>query len=349
MAQHAQPERPRYQPLALAPHPSARWMRDEKVERHFDRHGVTYTYLPNVPLARIDLEASRHNNTRLTTHDPSSGAKLVRDVPEEYAALMRDGVVFPALVAYLNPDGIFGLLGGNHRGQAAKLAGYDGADLYQVTESDPARRAMIALSLNRLEGIRTRTDEAVALAARDCLDLGAAQTEMADWLGVSPKTISFEVRVLAARRALQHLDGVNLAKWSKVALERVGVLKNRNVRHAAAIAQTRTLFGTDSIRDMVNEINAGTTEAEQLAVVERWATRPEHKTRRAMIARGRPVPLMTTPKGRVLGALARVERLLRDRTLPANVALARSEDCAEATRLAWAIVQHLEGFSASHR
>lgn len=353
MAQHApdQPERPHYQPfaqpehphgqpVALAPHPSEGWMPDPKVEDKLARLGVRWTYRAGVPIAHIDLAASRHNNARAYLN----GA-LMRDKVEDYARAMKQGARFHALVAHMGPAGKLQLNGGNHRAAGAQAAGRRTVDLYDLATDDAALLDLVTLTLNDLEGVGTRREERVQQALYWVAQNQSrvTLTDAAVLFNVSMKTLSFERIVQQARRALAGVRNVKTDQWSKVALERIQSLDNDNVRIAAARFQTRRLVGDDEMRGIVAEIKAEHTEEAQLAVVHRHSERADLGLREALIAAGaKPKPRREAPG--LLANLGRVQQLLaRHNTLQA-LGLKKPGDVTRAKAAGWEIVGRMEEF-----
>lgn len=124
-------------------------MKEPKVENELKRGQYKYDYKAAVPLAEIDMVASKENPARLT-----------RTVDElrvnKYGCQMIDGHEFPAIVLLNLPQDnpykwIIGT--GVHRTLAALEARKTTFDAYCVYEPDDYRREVLFKKLNTLEGM----------------------------------------------------------------------------------------------------------------------------------------------------------------------------------------------------
>jgi len=105
-----------------------------KVEKILDEYGAKYTGPHEVPLARINLSRSRHNQAR-----PQA---LIPDVVDRYAGDMRRGDRFPPSVGFLDGAQI-DIISGNHRDAAARRADKVSLPFYLVDPDSPSE--LIAL------------------------------------------------------------------------------------------------------------------------------------------------------------------------------------------------------------
>jgi hypothetical protein len=154
-------------------------MRDPRIEQFLAQQGIEYEYEPFVPLEQFDFAASHANQARL----PDA---LNPEVVERYAAFMRDGVEFPALVGFVAPSGLRVLNGGNHRLHAARDAGKAGHDLYRIEVDDHIVRGRITRSLNLVEAPYGMTPaEAMAQAIAYQRSSGCPHVDAARLLGAA--------------------------------------------------------------------------------------------------------------------------------------------------------------------
>jgi len=111
------------------------WRRDPELERQFDNLGMKWDYRTGVPISRIEVEKSKHNNARF-------GEAVNADRCLELAGFMADGAIFEAPVVAksnivdkkLRRDRLF-ILAGNHRINAAITCDLEAVSAYIITEA----------------------------------------------------------------------------------------------------------------------------------------------------------------------------------------------------------------------
>jgi hypothetical protein len=133
-------------------------MKEPKVENYLKRGQYKFDH-KTIPLADIDMTASKENPARLTT-------AVDADRVTKYGCEMIDGVEFPAIVVLNQPSDhpfkwIIGT--GVHRTCAAIEAGKTTIEAYCVFEPDDYRRDLLFKQLNTLEGIGVSIPEQVRL------------------------------------------------------------------------------------------------------------------------------------------------------------------------------------------
>lgn len=218
--------------------------RDSRTERWLDSIGVRWSFIADLPLARIDLPASLANQVRRKPLDP--------EVVERYAHDMRQGDTFPPLIVHRDAHAI---LGGNHRHAAHVAANHTTAPAYLVT-GDPATLLRIAVEDNRNHGLPTtpaeRLDHACAL-----VEAGIAHGDAARIVGIpAPKLTS----ALGARRALARLDGDPVADtFAKLPASTRYELSRIDDDAVLAEAATLTIaagLSAGDVRSLVDAVNA---------------------------------------------------------------------------------------------
>lgn len=141
----------------------------EETEQWLDSKGVQWVFVPDVSLDSIDKEKSLRNQARITQ-------VLNEERLETYTEAMERGDVFPAAVAYL-VEGMYVLIDGNHRLQAAENAGKK-LSLY-VVDSDTDSRTIITMTYeaNAKHGLPNSVEDR-QLHAVYLLRSGAASQEV---------------------------------------------------------------------------------------------------------------------------------------------------------------------------
>lgn len=222
--------------------------RTPKTERWLDQLGVTWTFDPDLPLAKIDQAASLANQVR---HTP-----LDHTIVERYAADMRDGDTFPAVIIDATTHA---LLGGNHRHAAVRAANHTTTPAYLVTGT-PATLLRIAVEDNRNHGLPTtaaeRLDHAIAL-----INAGHPQGDAARITGVSQPKLTI---ALGARAASTRLEGdpaapkfTQLPEAKRYELSRI---TNDDVFRAAVDLTIAAGIPTTEVRKLTAALNATNTD-----------------------------------------------------------------------------------------
>lgn len=153
-------------------------MEEPKVENLLKRGHYKHDFKKTVPIAEIDMVASKENPARLT--------RTIDDLRvQKYGCEMIDGVEFPAIVLLNLPQGnpykwIIGT--GVHRVLAALEAGKKSFDAYCVYESDDYRREVLFLKLNTVEGVGVPIAEQIMTVVGIHLRRGIALKQLAaEW------------------------------------------------------------------------------------------------------------------------------------------------------------------------
>ena len=328
--------------IAMSKIETNHWTKDQAAEGLFDRLGVAWEYVANLPINLIDRELSLQNQARL-------GVSLDTDVVDEYALAMLEGAVFPALVGFQLQNGTYLLAGGNHRLAAAKEAMLTHADLYLLRVNDDAMRRLVTTSLNTLVGVRPQRQETIEQAIAWMEMFGRSAKSAASFYGVPEYALTRELKIRSTRKRMA-LAGVSPSALSKVAQERLSVLQNDIVLREAAVLQSEAVLAERELKQMVSEIREQRTEAGQLAVIQHWRDRDDVKLRKAQAHKGIGVTDPTTKnRAEVFRTLRTAERLLGKYVSLGQVGLSNDQDYQEALMLARTIVERLEVLGATPR
>jgi hypothetical protein len=98
-------------------------MKDPRVEQGLKQEGVEWHYEPDVPLTKIDREASLKNQARFKAINQDHVIEL---------AIAAEQSELPALVGYYNTERRIVIIDGNHRMEAYILGGKTKTDFYIV-------------------------------------------------------------------------------------------------------------------------------------------------------------------------------------------------------------------------
>lgn len=180
--------------------------------------------------------------------EAKSIANQAREVPidqemvDSYAIRMQAGDSFPAGVAIRDGKKLI-LFGGNHRFRAAKEAGRSTMLLYVIETEDSMTIDLLPKRLNSIEGKRQEKSELTRAV----------------------------LRMLGAEKATERLVAKGApANMGATVLYQLSQIENDNsMAHAARIASAAKLTG-DITRQLVDDVRAKRTEAEQGNVLNNW-------------------------------------------------------------------------------
>lgn len=99
-------------------------MKDPRVEQWLNKEGVEWHYEPEIPLSKVDHEASLKNQARFKAINQNHVIELAIAVEQKYD--------LPSLVGYYNKERRIVIIDGNHRMEAYNLAGKIKSDFYIV-------------------------------------------------------------------------------------------------------------------------------------------------------------------------------------------------------------------------
>lgn len=235
-------------------------------EQWLDGLGVTWEYVPEVPLALIDQVASLGNQARLRPLD--------EEVVERYADDMARGDDFPAVLLHRVGKRLV-LAGGNHRITAAvrnERATFPG---YMLIDVEPAVLTRIMYEDNRWHGLPSSETERLLQAAH--LVLAGAYTRQ-EAAAITGAHLSKVGRAVETVRADERAATLNIPGWGKLAGSirwRLGSLASDRVFTEAAELAVASNMSSDPVYTLVQRLNAAPSEEAALKLLaderNRWA------------------------------------------------------------------------------
>jgi hypothetical protein len=125
-------------------------VRDPRVEQWLNKEGVEWHYEPDIPLNRVDREASLKNQARFKAINQDHVLEL---------AIAAEQYELPALIGYYSRDRRVVVISGNHRLEAYSLVGKTRADFYIVDTAYDWVIDRLTRVANMLEGEPLSRDE----------------------------------------------------------------------------------------------------------------------------------------------------------------------------------------------
>lgn len=125
-------------------------MREAKVEEWLNEEGIEWHYEPDVPLSKVDREASLKNQARYKAIDQDHVLEL---------AIAAEEKELTAMVGYYNTDHRIVIIDGNHRMEAYSLVARKTAGFYIVDTAYAWVVDRLTRTANKLEGLGQTRDE----------------------------------------------------------------------------------------------------------------------------------------------------------------------------------------------
>lgn len=321
-----------------APDDDPQWMPDPKVEALLARLDVAWEWA-TVPLVLIDAQASRRNQARLSDI-------LAPGTVEEYAEAMRRGDRFPALVAHATGAGTFVLNGGNHRAEAARIAGRQSVAVYLIRTNDVGMRHLLTVLLNTVEGARPSRADLMSQCLYMIDHFGYGQAETAAQFGLPLSAVQNEKRRGLVRKRLA-AAGVDPDVVSFKVMDRLfGLTGDVAFKEVTSLVVTAKLTEAEA-RDLIRDVRMQRTEDGIREVSARWRARDDIKLRRAGLTTQKASQAAAV-KRTVLGALRGVLTMVQAKDSRAAMGLTNDDDYTAAINLCVEIYERLEHVRASN-
>lgn len=237
--------------------------RRKDVEDWLEEKGVSYEFVPDLPLASIDRERSLHNQARL-------GEALNPQFVEEYREAMRRGDRFPALVvARSSAKGPAVNIDGNHRFEAATEEGHTAFGAYVVQlRSNSSLFKDMAEEANTRHGKPTSTEERVQQSLRKIRSGSSIEKAAAD--------VNVPLSVVRTAWDRARVDeraasvGVKQSDWDTLVASvklRLQALYTDEVFKAASRLAVSARLTTAEVDEVVSTVNSTRSTEKQLAAV----------------------------------------------------------------------------------
>lgn len=237
-------------------------MKDPRIEKWLLEWGVKFHYQEDLPLDRVDMEESLHNQARM-------GAPINREVVERYRLGLDAGDVFPAPVYWARTGRRFVVVDGNHRTQAKLDLSHEVTDAYVI---DVRTKATVIVTMTMEANVAhgLPIDEETALHhAMFMIGNGLTLEEAAHRLKL-PKRVVARAKSIVDSNARAADAGVDLRTWDQLAptqQQRLARITTGEGMAAATKLAVDARLTVEEIGELVAQCNASNSARKQTSAV----------------------------------------------------------------------------------
>lgn len=246
----------------VTPAPSRHPSQREDIEAWLDEKGVRWTFKPDVPVAKINVEKSLRNQARINQ-------VLNEAQVETYVEAMKRGDSFPGIIVYLEGSKYIAV-DGNHRIAAAAVT-TEKISVYELAK-DTAAQVLVAMTYeaNAKHGLPNSIDERLRHAVHMIESAGASQEMAASRLNLSKAAVG---RAWSKHKADNRARDVGLthSQWdgfNPAVKMRLGSVSTDEGFAALADLAARANLTSEEVDRAVVSMNASRSSNEQKKIVE---------------------------------------------------------------------------------
>lgn len=232
-------------------------MKDPRKEQWLTKEGVEWHYEPDVPLNKVDREASLKNQARFKAIDQDHVLEL---------AIAAEQYELPALVGYYNVDRRIVIIDGNHRMEAYTLIGRKTASFYIVDTVYGWVIDRLTRTANKLEGRGQSRDEKLSHAMYFVKTQSMPIEAAARMVQISPGVLQNALAADEARERLKSL-GFNESLYPSTLEELYRVKQDSALLESARLVHEAQLSSREAA-EVARKVSRGRSEKEQLAIIE---------------------------------------------------------------------------------
>ena len=231
-------------------------MRDPRVEQWLNREGVEWHYEPEIPLSKVDREASLKNQARFKAIDQDHVLEL---------AIAAEQYELPALLGYYSRDRYIVVISGNHRMEAYNLVGKTRCDFYVVDTAYRWAIDRLTRVANTLEGLTLNRDEKLTHAMYLVREHNIPIEKAARMMGMAPGTVQGALAAEEARERLANL-GFEERLFPSTLGELYRIKQDSALMEAAKLVHEAQLT-TDETAELARRVSKATSEKAQHATI----------------------------------------------------------------------------------
>lgn len=250
-------------------------MRDPRVEQWLSSEGVPWHHEQNIPLTKINHEASLKNQARIKAID--------HDHVLELAISIEQGYDLPDLLGYYGTDRLIVLIAGNHRNEAYSLTNKTTADFYIIDVTHPWVIDRLTRTANRMEGLPLSQDERISHGIYMIRNYNYPCDTTAKMLGLPEKLLYQHLSALEVEERLAKLGFTDKIPMTTLVLLK-GIKQDKALLDIAQLIIEARLIG-DEVAEIVRRVKAAAaSEKQQENEIAR--IRDDYRTRIAKIRKG---------------------------------------------------------------
>lgn len=310
-------------------------MKDFRIEQYLKANGVKGTYVDEIPLERIIIDASARHQIRL--EDPPTNEDTVLRYAESY----EQGDRFPALVLYRTSGEKYGIINGLHREAAYRLLDVKTTDAY-VLDLDPSRDggviSRLRRSINVTEGRAPSTEEALQQAIQ-LVNEGMIAADAAKVLRLKPQRVYKQLNYEKSFDRIAKHSGLSRSEVERLGrsgVEDLGRVTNPKISGEMTKFAYEARLNATEIQEFSRQVRDALTDSEKESVVKRW--REENASRIKATAGGR----LTVPASRIRNLKLYGQKVTRELQSESMKALQR-KDRVDAIRFLKRLITEIQG------
>jgi ParB-like chromosome segregation protein Spo0J len=298
------------------------WVRDPKAEFVLRQAKITSKRIV-LDLEKIDWQTTEKNAGRF--HRIISDSTI-----EDFKGFIQRGDKMPMPVVAETAKGLFVVVAGVHRTKSALAAGKRTIAAYLASIEFPYQFRLVATLTNRLEGTRVTKEEALLYAVDLVTNGGLQPKEVAELLSVNLSSLNARLRCLRIRTQAIKAGSKKASQIADTTLKHLGPLTpNSKVLKAAVDYLYFFELGANEARDLALLVSKAKTEAQQLVIIEREASRRQ----REETPKASPVTLAIRTK--FLRTFHALVGILDGKTKLADLQIAKDSDEIKGIRKEW--------------
>lgn len=258
-------------------------MKDTRIEQFLRANGVPFSYVSDIPLVKITIDAGARSQIRLE-EKPIDEETVLR-----YAVALEEGAKFPALVLYRKGE-VYCVINGLHRHRSYGLAEIESTDAY-VCDLDESKDAKIISRLRRTVNIIEGRAPGVEEALEQALQLvheGMTAADAAKVTCLKAARVSKRVLYEKSRIRIVEFSGLKpfeIERLGRSAIEDLGKVSHPKLAGEMARFAYETRLNSSEIQELSRQVRAALTDSEKELVLKKW--RSDHADRIKQTAAGR--------------------------------------------------------------
>lgn len=232
-------------------------MKDPRKEQWLTKEGVEWHYEADVPLTKVDREASLKNQARFKAIDQDHVLEL---------AIAAEQYELPALVGYYNVNRYIVIIDGNHRMEAYNLIGKATSDFYIVDTAYSWAIDRLTRIANKLEGPGLTRDEKLSHAMYFVRTQNMPVEAAAKTMGIAAGTLQNALSATEVQERLSAL-GFNDRLYPSTLQELYRIKQDSALLESAKLVHEAQLSSVE-VPELARKVSRARSEKEQQAIID---------------------------------------------------------------------------------